>query len=147
MSLLPRASYADFLASQGLRFGFAAEIAACARKVNRGVANSEPPVALWPKIVPTARLLERVRARFGATRIHSAYRSPAYNATLDGSATDSQHTHHTALDFSCATGTPREWAAFLRAERANGTFTGGIGLYPTFVHVDTRGYRATWGGA
>lgn len=139
-------SYREWLREQDLKYGFADEIARCAEKVNKGVANAEPPAELWPRIVPTVRILEKVRGRFGATRIHSAYRSRAYNATLEASATDSQHTHHTALDFSCATGSPREWAFFLRNLRAAGQFAGGVGLYRSFVHVDTRGTNADWEG-
>ena len=32
----------------------------------------------------------------------------------------------------------------LKLWRDQGRFQGGIGLYPTFVHVDTRGTNADW---
>lgn len=144
---LEHATLRAYLEAAGLRFGFAAEIVTCSEKVQGGVANSVPPRDLWPRIVPTVRLVEAVREHFGPTRIHSAYRSPAYNRAVGGAATDSQHTHFRALDFSCATGTPAAWAALLRDLRAGGAFQGGIGVYRTFVHVDTRGTRADWSGS
>jgi N-acetylmuramoyl-L-alanine amidase len=49
---------------------------------------------------------------------------------------------------ACKTGTPEDWARFLRDKRATGVFTGGIGTYTRqgFVHVDTRGTVADWSG-
>jgi uncharacterized protein YcbK (DUF882 family) len=51
-----------------------------------------------------------------------------------------------ALDVRCATGTPAQWAEFLRGKRREGLFTGGIGTYGAFVHVDTRGANRDWTG-
>jgi uncharacterized protein YcbK (DUF882 family) len=39
---------------------------------------------------------------------------------------------------------PSKVAKVARALREEGRFRGGIGLYPDFVHVDTRGTNATW---
>jgi lysozyme len=41
---------------------------------------------------------------------------------------------------------PTEWANALRQMRSAGRFKGGIGTYPGFVHVDTRGSNADWNG-
>jgi len=138
-----RRRYALWLDAQQLEFGFAAELALLSDRRTNGVMNDTPPEGLWPAIVPTVRLVERVRAQFGPTTIHSAYRSPAYNAAVTTS-TDSRHSHNDAIDFSCLQGTPREWHAFLRVLRRDGAFSGGLGLYKTFVHVDTRGTQADW---
>lgn len=144
---LQQARYREWLTAQGIKFGFDREVPALADRVSKGVRNSTPPVERWHQIVPTLRVLERVRERFGATSVHSAYRDRLYNAAVGGVG-DSQHSKNDALDFSCATGTPAEWAAFLRDLRTQGVFTGGVGVYPRsgFVHVDTRGVRADWNG-
>ena len=50
-----------------------------------------------------------------------------------------------ALDLVYGGSNRKAWevARRLRNERF---FRGGIGLYPTFIHVDTRGYNANWRG-
>lgn len=140
-----RDRYAEWLTAQSLRFGFPAEIAALADRTARFVQNDTPPVEVWHRIVPTLRVVERVREQFGATTIHSAYRSASYNLAVGGVG-DSRHAQNDAVDFSCKEGTPKEWALFLRGLRAEGVFAGGIGVYGTFVHVDTRGHTADWVG-
>jgi len=127
----------------GARFGFAREIANKANNTRAGIRNSTPPPHLWHRIVPTLRLVESVREQFGATTITSAYRSFTYNTVIRGSA-GSRHMQFDALDFWAATGTPRDWATFLRHKRSAGEFRGGIGVYvaSNFVHVDTRGINA-----
>lgn len=44
-----------------------------------------------------------------------------------------------AADVSFKSGTPREWAA-----AADELQAGGVGLYRTHVHIDTRAKRARW---
>ncbi|MES2524024.1 MAG: D-Ala-D-Ala carboxypeptidase family metallohydrolase [Gemmatimonadota bacterium] len=145
---LRRERYREWLLAQQLRFGFANELANLANRVNKGVTNDTPPVDVWHAILPTVRLVEQVRQRFGTTVLHSAYRSTLYNAThvLSGAVKDSRHTHNDALDFACGSASPREWADFLRDLRDGGAFKGGIGVYRTFAHVDTRGTNADWTG-
>jgi uncharacterized protein YcbK (DUF882 family) len=137
--------YREWLEAQLVRFNFPRELTALANNISNGVQNEAPPVELWHFIVPTLRLLEKVRERFGPTTIRSGYRSPKYNAAVDGED-QSLHMANKAIDFHCATGTPEQWAEFLRDLRRQGVFAGGIGLYATFVHIDTRGANRDWQG-
>jgi hypothetical protein len=109
--------------------------------------NTDPPQILWPKIVPTVQVLLELKRRLGnpAITLNSVYRSRAYNASVGG-ARDSQHMKFTAVDFVARDGNgPSTWARALHQMRDEGVFAGGIGLYNTFVHVDTRGHNADWG--
>jgi lysozyme len=107
--------------------------------------NKKPPQKLWPKIGPTARILDRARELLGAPIMTlSVYRSPEYNKKIAG-ATHSEHMKFTAIDFLVKSNSgPAEWAGVLRQMRQSGLFKGGIGVYPSFVHVDTRGVNADW---
>lgn len=143
-----REAYRAWLQTQGLRFGFADELADCADRVHLKVRNGTPPTDRWAVIIPTVRVLERIRERFGPCTITSAYRSPLYNATFfgQGAVRDSMHTRNIAIDFKCAEGTPAEWGAYARRLRAEGVFTGGVGVYRSWCHIDTRGTAADWNG-
>lgn len=111
----------------------------------RGVTNSIPPRELWEKIVPTLRVVDNLRDFLGSPIvIVSSYRSPAYNKPIDGAATKSYHMQFCALDIVVAGHSPAEVFHILSAWRKAGKFTGGLGSYNTFTHIDTRGYNATW---
>jgi lysozyme len=111
----------------------------------RGVKNSEPPRELWPNIVPTLRIVDDLRTRLGRSCvILSSYRSPAYNAPIDGAAKHSFHTQFQALDISFAGHSPRRIHEELTAMRNAKRFRGGLALYSSFVHIDTRGTNANW---
>ena len=86
-------------------------------------------------------LLEQIReAAGGAVTINSAYRSPAHNAAVGG-VSSSQHLYGRAADIvvsgasSLLVGQIAEYYLDRR---------GGIGVYQTFTHVDTRGIRSRW---
>ena len=107
--------------------------------------NKKPPQKLWPRIGPTAHILDRARELLGAPIMTlSVYRSREYNKKIAG-ATHSEHMNFTAIDFQVkANSGPAEWAGVLRQMRQSGLFKGGIGVYPSFVHVDTRGVNRDW---
>ena len=73
-------------------------------------------------------------------RVTSGYRTPETNADTEGAAVHSMHLAGRAADFAVE-GIPSAVLAKL-ALRFN---AGGVGGYPTFVHVDTGPVR-TWAG-
>lgn len=139
-------AFKAFIAPVKLKFFQAFELVATAGNIKNGVKNTFPPEKLWPNIVPTIKIVDQLRKRIGAPlKINSAYRSPAYNTAIKG-ATKSQHMRFAALDIRSTDPkwTPKKIHAELKAMRAAGMFKGGLGLYPTFVHVDTRGVNTDW---
>lgn len=116
--------------------------------------NFCPAESLWPNIVRTLVVLDQIRHTLGRPiNITSSYRSPAYNRSVGGEP-NSFHMRFKAIDFQCKGVTPSVVASTAKGIRGHsfqlpgneGTFIfrGGIGTYATFVHVDTRGYDATW---
>jgi hypothetical protein len=82
-----------------------------------GYSNPMPPVRLWDNIIPTAIVLDDLREELGVPiTLNSGYRSPKYNAHIGGER-HSEHMDFRALDFTPASGTPKEWAAQLRKMR------------------------------
>lgn len=111
----------------------------------RGTRNSPPPRSKWANIVPTLRIVDELRDYFGrACVINSSYRSDAYNKSCGG-APQSLHKEFKALDISFAGVAPHVVRDKLLEWRRAGKFTGGLGRYNTFTHIDTRGSNATWG--
>lgn len=100
-------------------------------------------------------LLEPLRADWGRVTILSGFRSFAHNRAVGGAPKSvhmlrtplpdrgaSSSTVAAAADVRCARGTPSLWAAWARDERRESVHLvrrgrGGVGLYPTFVHLDT----------
>lgn len=146
--------YAAFIDRLGLRHFSGSEFALYADRTRNGVKNSLPPEGLWTNIIPTLIVIDEIRQLAGApVTLTSAYRSPAYNRAVGGEAA-SFHMRNQATDIQCASMSAAQlWriAVSLRGKKFrlpdNGgdfIFKGGIGKYPGFVHVDTRGYNANW---
>jgi len=113
-----------------------------AREIDpRGMA----PRYLWANCVSVCRLAEKLREEFGPTMVSSGYRNSRYNQIVGG-ADDSMHLYFCALDLKPQRGTPRKWRAFFRRQRLSGIM--GIGVYKTFIHIDTRVLlgRPLWDG-
>lgn len=97
-------------------------------------------ILVAPRLV---MLLQTIRSHFGkAVNINSAYRTAAYNDKVGG-ADQSQHCYGTAADISIKGVTPNEIAAFAESLMPD---WGGIGTYPTFVHIDVRETKSRWHG-
>lgn len=87
-------------------------------------------------------LLENIREATGgkAVAINSGYRSPEHNAAVGG-VSNSQHVQGKAADIVVEGTDPLtvgQIAEYLLVDR------GGIGVYQTFTHVDTRANRSRW---
>ena len=106
--------------------------------------NTYPPKSKWKNIVPTLRVLDDLRDAIKMPiRITSSYRSSKYNSNCGG-APKSLHKEFKAIDFQVSGVNPTWLFKRLSRMREAGQFEGGLGLYKTFVHIDTRGYNATW---
>lgn len=138
--------FAAWYSRQGIRHFKASEFLSYFHVTRRGVTNTPPPKDYWPRILPTLKIVDDLRDHYGAPiTLLSSYRSPAYNAAIGDAAPMSQHLQFRALDIAVKGRSPRTVFALLEAWRIAGKFTGGLGLYQTFVHIDTRGTNATWG--
>lgn len=80
-------------------------------------------------------VLEHTRKMFKRPmKVNSGYRCPIYNASLKGASKHSQHMAGKAADISCSS--PRDKYELIRCALAAGIT--GIGIYDSFVHLDTR---------
>lgn len=137
-------AFEEYFDRQGFRYFSGAELAMYFNRWRGDVKNNYPPRALWPNFLPTLRIIDDLRVTIGKPiTITSSYRSPAYNKAVGG-APQSYHKKFVAADIQVASTTPHEVYKILRLWREQGKFSGGLGLYPTFVHVDTRGFNADW---
>ena len=110
-------------------------------------SNTDPDPRLYPNVVPLVNALDKIRSEIDAPiKLISVYRSPAYNRNIGG-ATSSRHMQFDAADFVAlgpTAGNSDRWQKIAKKLRANGEFQGGIGVYDSFVHIDTRGSNADW---
>jgi len=114
-------------------------------KEKGGVWNKLPPKAWWTRMGYTLRVVDRiaVQLKMPVEEIVSAYRCPIYNARCAGAKSGSWHQANVAVDVrfpvraSVVTSTSRNL-------RDRGLFKGGVGGYPNFTHIDTRGTNMNW---
>lgn len=114
-----------------------------------------PPEWVELRLRPLCEQLEAIRTIIERPlHVDSGYRTEAYNRSLVGSAPNSQHCQGRAADIVVPDGsvTPAELHAVIHGLWEAGTLRiGGLGRYPTFVHVDIRpmptGHLAQWSGA
>lgn len=150
----PGESLGAYLARCGVR-NFTAREVLTARRV--GVTSDPPPREWWPRIVPTLRLAEMLRAIMGHPLvIGNGYRPPDVNKRAGGSRR-SRHLHFRALDLDLPT-SRRSWSNRVRFYEAavslwldlGDAYQIGLGLYArrggSRVHIDTGDRRRRWGG-
>lgn len=133
------AEFGHYLEHHGVENFRAIELCRPGRLANgRGPALQVPPETLWPNILPTLRVAEAVRSQYNQpVYVSSGYRDPAYNEAING-GTRSLHKSFNAMDIVIPNVHPSEVYNYLRSREnpvANAT---GLGLYSSFVHIDTR---------
>lgn len=88
-------------------------------------------------------VLQKIRTHFGkSVTITSAYRTPTKNKAVGGQ-TYSQHLYGRAADIKVKGVSPKKVAAYAETLLKN---KGGIGIYSTFTHIDTRATKSRWNG-
>ena len=95
-------------------------------------------------VIELAENLQVLRDAVGKLDLTNAYRCKEHNADVGG-AVNSQHVKGKAADLKSSTMSPSEIAVVVDDLMKSEKFKlGGIGIYNTFTHVDTRGSRARW---
>lgn len=108
--------------------------------------DGTPYPAAWrlSRATVLAREFERIRAIVGTSIVvGSAYRTAAHNRHIGGAA-NSQHVHGRALDLYPPKGWSRDrfYAVIRGWAGTDDSDIYGLGIYPTFIHIDTREPRA-----
>lgn len=83
--------------------------------------------------------LQKIRDHFGKPVYVTAYRCKTHNAKVANAAPNSYHCYGQAADFHIDGVAPTEIAKY-----AESIGIKGIGLYDTFVHIDTRTSKSFW---
>ena len=83
--------------------------------------------------------LQQIRTHFGKPVYLTAYRCQKHNAATPNAASNSYHIYGRAADFHIDGVKPEEIAKY-----AESIGVKGIGLYDTFVHIDTRETKSFW---
>jgi len=102
------------------------------------------PSASMPALIGlVTRYLQPARRKYGRCTVHSGHRSPEHNRRVGGVPL-SQHVYtmtpsSVAADVSFERGDVDDWWRFFHALGA-----GGLGRYPSYVHVDNRAQLARW---
>lgn len=101
-------------------------------------SDGSDPIFIDSDLVNT---LQKIRKHFGkSVTITSAYRTPGKNKAVGGT-TYSQHLYGTAADIKVKGVSPKKVAAYAETLLKN---KGGIGIYKTFCHIDTRAKKSRW---
>jgi uncharacterized protein YcbK (DUF882 family) len=106
------------------------------------------PTEWIPRVKELCQNLEVLREYLGGNPVSivSGYRTLSYNKKCGG-ALKSQHMEARASDIRVSGYTPEQVATAIKKLISLGKMKqGGVGLYGTFTHYDTRGTAARWSG-
>lgn len=124
-----------------------------AQPARHGFFHPAPYPKGWieSRLRPLCEALEVLRAELGGkpVRVLSGYRSALYNRQIGG-ARKSQHVQGRAADITVdGISAEKVHAATLKLYREGRLKIGGLGLYPSFVHIDVRPRKtlARWRGS
>lgn len=97
------------------------------------------------ELTKLAQNLQKIRDHFARPiLVHSGFRCADRNKKVGGVA-NSLHLQGKAADISIRGIDPALLRNFiLSLQNKDGITRGGLGLYPTFVHYDIRGYKVLW---
>lgn len=110
-------------------------------RTGRTVRLQAPSCEIWGNIIEVAQLVQRAREHFGRPYdVTSGYRDPMYNAAIG--STSMRHVRFGAIDGRVRGVSPRELADWYEQQPEADRM--GLGVYPTFVHVDLLGARSRW---
>ena len=107
--------------------------------------GTKVPPEFMPNLRELVANLQILRDYIGEPiHVNSGYRTPAYNKKVGGKPL-SQHLQAKAADITAKSYTPKQLAAVVeRLINAGKLRFGGLGIYPGFIHVDTRKNKARW---
>lgn len=90
------------------------------------------------------KIADKIRHIIGKpVPVNSGIRCKNHNANVGG-VSNSQHLLGKAADLGCPSGcTPEQMASIAESIMGN---TGGIGIYPWGIHIDTRSAKSRWNG-
>jgi len=110
--------------------------------------GTDVPEELMDNVKKLAKNLQVIRDHIGKpVRVISGYRSPSYNRRIGG-ARRSQHMLATAAAIKVTAMDPSAVKqVIVELIHAGKIDSGGVGLYTTFTHYDTRGRNARWDGS
>lgn len=129
------------LRSHGIRNFTAHELCPAGRE-HGGARLLPPPAKLWPNIIPTVKIAQEARDHFGEPLyVNSGYRNATYNRAVG--STSRRHVEFFAMDVRFERISTKELFDWLNAHPLSDIM--GLGLYPSFVHMDAMGQRARWG--
>ena len=108
------------------------------------VFRNNPPEELWDNIIPTMKVLDYLRKNLSIPfLINSSYRNPKYNEQVGGKL-NSLHLDFNAIDFTVRDKRLLKGVhKFIIGKKweVDGITSQdmGVGLYDSFIHIDTRG--------
>ena len=107
--------------------------------------GAEMPIQVLRNVKVLAKQLQKVRTMLAMPiHINSGYRSVEYNESIGG-VLDSMHVQGKAADLTIEGLEPTIVYKILEVLINDGIILqGGLGLYNTFVHYDTRGKYIRW---